>query len=106
MAPLTLPTTSSPLPPLPAPPPPPALPPLPQNADLAVDIALANNPDLIAINRQVRAAGLDVNVLRADRLPTVNAVSTGRYLNSLGSADEAAGVPQPLVYVFDVLGAL
>lgn len=74
--------------------PPPPLPPLPATADQAVDIALANNPDLIAIGRQVRAAGLDINVFRADRLPTVSAVSSGRYLNNLGSADEAAGAPE------------
>jgi outer membrane protein len=34
-----------------------------------------------------------VLVTRADRLPTVNAVSTGRYINLLGRGDEAAGAP-------------
>jgi outer membrane protein len=71
--------------------PPPPLPPLPATADQAVDIALANNPDLISIGRQIRAAGLDVNVLNAGRLPTVGAVGSSNYTNYLGSADEQFG---------------
>jgi outer membrane protein len=59
-----------------------------------VDIALASNPDIVAINAEARAAGLDVQVARADRLPTLNAVTSSRYLNALGRADEAAGVPE------------
>jgi outer membrane protein len=74
--------------------PPPALPPLPPNPDQAVEIALANNPDIIAITQQARAAGLDVAATRAERLPTLNAVSTSRYSNALGRADDAAGVPE------------
>jgi outer membrane protein len=53
--------------------PPNPLPPLPATADEAVRIALANNPDLVAISRQEVAAGYDVNVARASRLPTLNA---------------------------------
>jgi outer membrane protein len=76
--------------------PPPPLPPLPATANQAVDIALANNPDLIAIGRQIRAAGLDVNVLNAGRLPTVSAVGSSSYTNYLGTADEqfAPGAPE------------
>jgi outer membrane protein len=74
--------------------PPPPLPPLPATAEQAVDIALANNPDLIAVQAQIRAAGLDVDVLRADRLPSLAAVGSSRYINYLGRADEQAGVPQ------------
>ena len=74
--------------------PPPPLPAMPATPDEAVEIALANNPDLIAANYQIRAAGLDVSVERAARLPTVSASSNGRYLNNLGHADEAAGVPE------------
>jgi hypothetical protein len=59
-----------------------------------VEIALASNPDLIAIQQQARAARFDVASLRADRLPTLDAVSSGRYLNALGRADEVAGVPE------------
>src|SRR6478672_4993432 len=50
--------------------PPPPLPPLPATADEAVQIALANNPDLIAISRQSEAARYDVRVAQAGRLPT------------------------------------
>jgi outer membrane protein len=71
--------------------PPPTLPALPNTADRAVEIALENNPDLFSISSQVRAAGLDIDVLRADRLPTVSAVSRGSYLNRLGSVDEQFG---------------
>jgi outer membrane protein len=71
--------------------PPPPLPPLPTTAEQAVEIALANNPDLVAINAQVRAAGLDVSVARADRLPTLDAIGSGRYTNFLGTADDQFG---------------
>jgi outer membrane protein len=73
--------------------PPPPLPPLPANADQAEDVALGNNPDLAAIAAQARAAGYDVNVARAGRLPTISGVSTTQYYNALGTADEAAGLP-------------
>ena len=63
--------------------PPPPLPPLPATADQAVQIALANNPDLIAITRQADAAGFDVNTARASRLPTVSGVASGDYSNTL-----------------------
>lgn len=66
--------------------PPPPLPPLPTTADEAVRIALANNPDLIAINRQAAAAGLDVRITEASRLPTLSAVGSGTYVNSIGGS--------------------
>ena len=65
--------------------PPPPLPPLPATADEAVRIALANNPDLVAITRQAVAAGYDVRVAQAGRLPTVSAVGSGTYVNGLGN---------------------
>ncbi|MEA3017171.1 MAG: outer membrane protein [Sphingomonadales bacterium] len=71
--------------------PPPPLPPLPRTADEAVEIALASNPDLISIAAQIRAAGRDVSVARAGRLPTVSGVSQGDYTNYLGSADQQFG---------------
>lgn len=71
--------------------PPPPLPPLPGSPEQAVDIALANNPDLVAIDQSIRAAGLDVSVARAGRLPTVDAVTSGRYTNYLGTADDQFG---------------
>lgn len=73
--------------------PPPPLPPLPTTADQAVDIALANNSDIAALAAQIRAAGLDVSVARADRLPTLSAVTSSSYRNFLGTAEEIAGAP-------------
>ena len=71
--------------------PPPPLPPLPATADQAVDIALQNNPDLVSIAAQIRAAGRDVSVARADRLPTVSAIASGRATDFLGTADRQFG---------------
>lgn len=73
--------------------PPNPLPALPATPDAAVEIALANNPDLVSISRQIRAAGLDVNVIRADRLPTLSAIASGRATNYLGTADTQFNSP-------------
>jgi outer membrane protein len=73
--------------------PPPVLPQLPADPDQAVDIALANNPDLVAINAQVRAAAFDVQVARSGRLPTVSAVTGANYANYLGTAEDQFGAP-------------
>jgi outer membrane protein len=67
--------------------PPPPLPPLPSSPDQAVQIALANNPDLIAITRQADAAAFDVRTARASRLPTVSAVASGDYSKTLGNTN-------------------
>jgi outer membrane protein len=72
--------------------PPPTLPVLPTTPEQAVDTALANNPDIVAINAEARAAGLDVQVARADRLPTLNAVTNSRYFNALGSGNDIPGL--------------
>ncbi|MFL6863795.1 MAG: TolC family outer membrane protein [Allosphingosinicella sp.] len=71
--------------------PPNPLPPLPRSADEAVDIALANNSDIASLNAQIRAAGRDVSVARADRLPTVSAIGSARETNYLGTADTQFG---------------
>lgn len=71
--------------------PPPPLPPLPATAEDAVRIALANNPDLIAIARSATAAGYDVRIAQAGRLPTLSGVVSGTYVNELGGA--ASGFP-------------
>ncbi len=71
---------------------PPPLPPLPASADEAVRIALVENPDVIAVVRQAEAAGLDVRVANADRLPTVSGVLSGDYVNTVGGA--SAGIPR------------
>jgi outer membrane protein len=72
--------------------PPPPLPTLPQTPDQAVDVALSESPDIDAIREQIRAAGLDVRVVRADRLPTLSTIANGSYINFLGSNDETLGV--------------
>ncbi|HYE26676.1 MAG TPA: TolC family outer membrane protein, partial [Allosphingosinicella sp.] len=79
--------------------PPPPLPPLPTTADEAVEIALANNSDLVAIAAQIRAAGRDVRVARAQRLPEVNALGSGDAINYLGTAGRqfAPGAPNNVV---------
>jgi outer membrane protein len=71
--------------------PPPPLPALPGTPDQAVDIALANNSDLVSIAAQIRAAGRDVSIARADRLPSVSGVSSGDYINYLGSSPNGVG---------------
>src|SRR4051812_43002106 len=71
--------------------PPPPLPPLPATSDEAVKIALATNPDLIAIVRTAAAAGYDVRVAEASRLPTLSGVLSGTYINALG--DQQSGIP-------------
>ena len=73
--------------------PPPTLPALPATADQAVEIAIANNPDIAAIAAQIRAAGRDVAVVRAGRLPTVSAIGSGRETNYLGTAARQFGSP-------------
>jgi outer membrane protein len=73
--------------------PPPPLPPFPATAEQAVQIALANNPDLIAATRQAQAARFDVNSERGRRLPTVSAIASGDYARTTsgdtGGADRA-----------------
>ena len=65
--------------------PPPPLPPLPTSADEAVRIALADNPGLVSISRQAIAAGYDVNVARASRLPTLSGVLSETYANNVAN---------------------
>src|SRR5206468_619602 len=43
-----------------------------------------NNPDLISVSRQAIAAGYDVNVARASRLPSLSGVLSETYANNLG----------------------
>src|SRR3546814_10472848 len=50
--------------------PPPPLPALPPTATQAVDVALENNPDILAAKATERAAFYTVRTSKADRLPT------------------------------------
>lgn len=65
--------------------PPPPLPTLPGTAELAADVALANNGDLAAIAARARASGFDVRVAQGGRLPTLSASTTARYADALGT---------------------
>ena len=75
--------------------PPPPLPPLPTTPEEAIRIALANNPDLIAISREAIAAGYDVRVAQAGRLPTLSGVLSNTYVNNLGGAGRDPFTNQP-----------
>ncbi|MFM2372372.1 MAG: hypothetical protein RIS85_2094 [Pseudomonadota bacterium] len=76
--------------------PPPPLPGLPAAPDDAVDFALDNNPDLLAARERSKAAGFDVKVADAAKLPTVSLFTAGNYSNYLGTLGGAglAGAPQ------------
>lgn len=71
---------------------PPALPNLPADPNSAVSVAVANNPALIAAQRQSDAAGFDVGVARAGRMPTISAVVGGSYSSFLGSLPAQNGI--------------
>jgi outer membrane protein len=64
---------------------PPPLPGLPAQVEAAVDIALQNNPDLLAATERAEAAGYDIRVAGAGRLPRVEGFATGGYQNFLGT---------------------
>ncbi len=65
--------------------PPPPLPGFPAAVDDAVMTALDNNPDLIAARESAKAAGYDVEVAGAGRLPKIELFGTGGYTNYLGT---------------------
>ncbi len=65
--------------------PPPPLPGFPASPDEAVQIALNDNPDLIAARQRSRAAGYDIAAVSASRLPRVSLFTAGDYTNYLGT---------------------
>jgi outer membrane protein len=71
--------------------PPPPLPGLPDTAEGAVDVALDNNPDLLAAKQRAVAAGFDVDVAAAARLPRVEGFASGGYQNYLGTLGSVPG---------------
>jgi outer membrane protein len=71
---------------------PPALPRLPTSPDAAVQVAISDNPALIAAQRRRDATADDINVARASRSPRVNAVIGGNYYNYLGALGAGTGV--------------
>ena len=71
---------------------PPALPNLPSSPDTAVDVALKENPTLLAAQKQRDATRFDVDAARAARLPKLSVVVGGNYYNYLGSLGAGTGV--------------
>ncbi|MCF8707023.1 TolC family outer membrane protein [Rhizorhapis sp. SPR117] len=67
--------------------PPPPLPNLPTSPNMAVDIAVNNNPDIAAAKKARQAAAYEVNVARATRMPTVSATADGGYVDYLNTLD-------------------
>ncbi|MCU0728890.1 MAG: TolC family outer membrane protein [Sphingopyxis sp.] len=64
---------------------PPGLPSLPTSAEAAVEITLAENPDLEAANIDAVASGFDVRAARGARMPQVDLTTNGSYTNFLGT---------------------
>lgn len=73
--------------------PPPPLPGLPESTDVAVETALAENPDLEAAQIEARASGFDVRSARGTRMPRLSATTNGSYNDFLGSIASLPGVP-------------
>ncbi len=73
--------------------PPPPLPGLPDSPMAAMEIALENNPNLIAARERADASDLDINVAGAGRLPRVSLFAGGDYTNFLGSLGSFTGAP-------------
>ncbi len=71
---------------------PPPLPGMPDAPAAAVEIALDNNPLLLAAQKARDAARYDVRVARAGRLPRVSAVAGGNYFNNLNSIAPVQGI--------------
>ena len=67
--------------------PPPPLPGLPTNPDEAVDIALAENPDLAAARNFRESTDYDVRVAKGQRLPTISAFASGQHYTDFASRD-------------------
>lgn len=65
--------------------PPPPLPGLPDDPETAVAIALQDNPDLLGARERAAAAGYDIRVARAGRLPRVDITGGADYQTFLGS---------------------
>ena len=71
---------------------PPTLPHLPANPQVAVSVALDNNPFLLAAAKESDATRYDIGVARSNRLPRLSAVGGGSYYNYLGSTGFSSGI--------------
>lgn len=70
---------------------PPPVPDNPADPDAAVDIAIRNNPALLAAEKARDAARLDESVARAGRIPKLSVNVGGNYYNYLGSLGAGTG---------------
>jgi outer membrane protein len=65
--------------------PPPPLPALPTTSEDAVDVAVANNPDLAAAKEESKAADYDIGVAKSYRLPRIEGTASGQYYDFGGT---------------------
>ena len=65
--------------------PPPPLPGLPESPEQAVDLALVDNPDLLAARERIEASAFDIRVAEASARPRVSAFVEGSYVNFFDS---------------------
>jgi outer membrane protein len=72
---------------------PPPVPGAPAGVDQAVDVALHDNPSLLAAQRTRDATEFDIKVARASRSPRVGVVLGGNYFNYLGSLGAGTNLP-------------
>lgn len=69
---------------------PPILPGLPASPETAVQVALRDNPDIVAAQKQREARGYDVKAARAGVLPTVSAFTQAGYTNYLNTLNDGS----------------
>jgi outer membrane protein len=75
--------------------PPPPLPGLPADVDTAVRVALQDNPDLIGAQERARAAGYDIRIAGAGRLPRLELFTSGGVTDYLGTLGAIPGGVTP-----------
>ena len=71
---------------------PPPLPGMPASVEAAEDVAVEDNPDLIAARSAAQASGFDVRAARGARMPKVSLTTSGSYTDYLGTAHTGAVV--------------
>ncbi|WP_157217543.1 TolC family outer membrane protein [Flavisphingomonas formosensis] len=85
--------------------PPPPLPNLPQDTQDAVEVAVANNPDLLAARKNAEAFGYDIKVAKAARMPRLSAVGGANYLNYFNSLPASSSLGGESIGTFTQHGA-
>lgn len=70
--------------------PPPQIPGLPADPEAAVQVALRDNPDILAAQKQREARHYDVNAAKGSALPSVSAFTQAGYTNYLHSLNSSA----------------